>query len=983
MRLRKTFTLLLAILTAFGVQLPAQATTPATITAVSGWDGEVGPNTRIFVSLHFSEPVDVVGVPKVLFNLGGQDREAEFYRYRAGSDQILDFAYVITRSDTDGTVVANSVDLDGGSITTTSNSVAADLALPVGANIEDFSDPSIDTVGPVLVDAYVDRDMVVFEWDEPLKDNWGSLVWRYTKNGTAGNFTGFGYGVGTEYFEVYPGRNRDGGQNQRFLRLDAPVAAGDEVVIELNGDPLMAMDIYYTLTSNTLERVPLRNVTPVSSAGTLGYETTLWDGDCAAEANPEFIGKVAGELFFAARGVGSFSICRVNSVTGAEGTLLPIALRTSNSYPGSAITHEGAVWVHSEDIENGLAPALTRLDIDTGVTEDFVISGLPSESACLDIHGTGTTIWVYCISGTTDSVVVFDTSTETFGSVIDLGAHFATMAGLGVEFSYETSTHLYLRPMEGLEPTTWGGFVFDKATEAFTYVPGLRRLTKLWNDDQTLYSIDYSALKNISRATASADASGYTTDTQVTGMGIARDVVKVGSDVYVLSTPGDTDVVGYLTKYDQDLGFKWRTALSDSGLIVDSSSESITIQAAEGRLFRVNISAPAFSLTATSSQDASVTLDFSGMDFGAEGELAVIASTNRSFSSPIRSAQESVSGDVSRSFTKTISGLQAGTTYFIAPVFERNGVSSYGPAASIRTTGTAPTPPSSGGGGAGAGAGGGAGAGAGAGGGGGGGFFPIPELPAPVLSSPIPAGAKAALVDDSGNELEVRERVVTSDGKMFHIKAGPISLVLTGSVGFDLSSEGQLKLSSGAPIELNASGYQPGSQVAGFLVPKSQLSLAGFSASNSPIELGTVTVESDGYFTFKRNIEAPAGDYLLQFSGTSSEGTPVTLALETTLAGSQSQGLKTWTKRLAGGTQAKLYAKSVIGQGKVSLRLNGKEIAWVRAVDETDPKLRVVTSGPMTGANYLVRTVNLQKGKNVLEVYVDGVRLTRTAYSRG
>lgn len=71
-----------------------------------------------------------------------------------------------------------------------------------------------------------------------------------------------------------------------------------------------------------------------------------------------------------------------------------------------------------------------------------------------------------------------------------------------------------------------------------------------------------------------------------------------------------------------------------------------------------------------------------------------------------------------------------------------------------------------------------------------------------------------------------------------------------------------------------------------------------------------------------------------------------------------------------------------MGAGKVQFKFNGKEIAWVPAVDATDPKLRVITEGPMAGANYLVRTVNLKAGKDLLEVYVDGVRTTRTAYSK-
>jgi hypothetical protein len=81
-------------------------------------------------------------------------------------------------------------------------------------------------------------------------------------------------------------------------------------------------------------------------------------------------------------------------------------------------------------------------------------------------------------------------------------------------------------------------------------------------------------------------------------------------------------------------------------------------------------------------------------------------------------------------------------------------------------------------------------------------------------------------------------------------------------------------------------------------------------------------------------------------------------------------------------SSAKIYVKSIIGAGMVRFALNDKEIAWVKALDASDSKLRLITEGPMAGSNYLVRTVNLVKGKkNVLEVYVNGVRTTRTAYS--
>ena len=62
--------------------------------------------------------------------------------------------------------------------------------------------------------------------------------------------------------------------------------------------------------------------------------------------------------------------------------------------------------------------------------------------------------------------------------------------------------------------------------------------------------------------------------------------------------------------------------------------------------------------------------------------------------------------------------------------------------------------------------------------------------------------------------------------------------------------------------------------------------------------------------------------------------------------------------------------------------VHSEKIAWLRAEDNNDQKLRVIESGPMQGTAYLVRTVQLSPGKNVLEVYVDGERVRRTAYSR-
>ena len=85
---------------------------------------------------------------------------------------------------------------------------------------------------------------------------------------------------------------------------------------------------------------------------------------------------------------------------------------------------------------------------------------------------------------------------------------------------------------------------------------------------------------------------------------------------------------------------------------------------------------------------------------------------------------------------------------------------------------------------------------------------------------------------------------------------------------------------------------------------------------------------------------------------------------------------KGWTKKL-NDSSVKIYAKDVVGVGKVQIFFKGKEIAWVRATSAGDTKLRTAN-----GAHFLVRTVELVKGqKNILEVHLDGIRIKRAAYS--
>jgi hypothetical protein len=83
-----------------------------------------------------------------------------------------------------------------------------------------------------------------------------------------------------------------------------------------------------------------------------------------------------------------------------------------------------------------------------------------------------------------------------------------------------------------------------------------------------------------------------------------------------------------------------------------------------------------------------------------------------------------------------------------------------------------------------------------------------------------------------------------------------------------------------------------------------------------------------------------------------------------------------WGKRF-GNDVVKFYAKNPIGQGKVQFFANGREVAWIRAIDETDPKLSFAD-----GRHYLVRSFRLQPGKNRVEIRVDGERVWRATYTR-
>jgi hypothetical protein len=257
----------------------------------------------------------------------------------------------------------------------------------------------------------------------------------------------------------------------------------------------------------------------------------------------------------------------------------------------------------------------------------------------------------------------------------------------------------------------------------------------------------------------------------------------------------------------------------------------------------------------------------------------------------------------------------------------------------------------------------------------GGGALPIATAPTPLTSNPL-SGGQQLLIQGPLGPIAASPSLGAS-GRTMLLELGSSNISLGGNSGLVFSNDGSASLTGNSPLEIAATGFSPGSQVVLYLIPVGQFTTVGFVRLSTP-ELADAVVAADGSFSLNPQINAAPGDYILQLSGTTDSLQPITLAFALEIKADKAPGF--WTKKF-GLDQGKMYAKNPIGQGKVQFFVNGKEIAWVRAADDTDRKLRKVTEGPMAGVSYLVRTVDFVKGKNALEIYLDGERVWRAAYT--
>ncbi len=149
----------------------------------------------------------------------------------------------------------------------------------------------------------------------------------------------------------------------------------------------------------------------------------------------------------------------------------------------------------------------------------------------------------------------------------------------------------------------------------------------------------------------------------------------------------------------------------------------------------------------------------------------------------------------------------------------------------------------------------------------------------------------------------------------------------------------------------------PGSRLGGV----SKVEIAGLDAE--------ITVSSDGELSIVVPRGLAAGVYDLVITSSSGRLTVQgALRVSGSAASSGAASEVRPSTRLIAENSLKVWAFGAVGAGKVQIMLNGQEVAWVNAASADDPKLR---------DGYLVRTLTLAAGKNVIEVYVDGERVSR------
>ena len=187
-------------------------------------------------------------------------------------------------------------------------------------------------------------------------------------------------------------------------------------------------------------------------------------------------------------------------------------------------------------------------------------------------------------------------------------------------------------------------------------------------------------------------------------------------------------------------------------------------------------------------------------------------------------------------------------------------------------------------------------------------------------------------------------------------KPAPAFSAPIGFSGPVVTSVDPVELNAGESFELNGQRLD---LVESVVVGEKELEIVESSESK-------LTVSTDS------NLPAATYELKIKWSGGELAFSPELTVLQK--GSSENLEFSYWTKKVSE-TEVKMYAKNVIGEGKIQFFEDGEEVAWIRAETEDDPKL---TSA--IGSYYLVRTIALEPGKNRLEIRVDGERVRFNTY---
>jgi hypothetical protein len=160
-----------------------------------------------------------------------------------------------------------------------------------------------------------------------------------------------------------------------------------------------------------------------------------------------------------------------------------------------------------------------------------------------------------------------------------------------------------------------------------------------------------------------------------------------------------------------------------------------------------------------------------------------------------------------------------------------------------------------------------------------------------------------------------------------------------------------------------------------------------YSKTAGGVLLGTLPTNTDAdgkfsasYFfgTNERGTFTVTFSYSPTASATTFTGDDDIVVQKTITIGAAPAGeARAWTRFLDATDELKIYARDVVNAGKITFVVNGTEIAWIRATSAADPKLNVASDG-------MVRSVfvsDMAAGRNVIEIFEDGVRIERRIFT--